>query len=72
MASNAYPKNRKEIETKFGTILIEELGNKIIRFMIGDFSDSKCRSTRSPTNQNSWDFPGAFITAYEGGDKSQQ
>lgn len=66
MASNAYPKNRKEIETKFGTILIEELGNKTIRFMIGDFSD-RSAAQLAVQQIRIMGFPGAFITAYEGG-----
>jgi len=66
MASNSYPKNRKEIEAKFGTILIEELGNKIIRFMIGDFSDRNAAQLAAQQIRT-MGYPGAFITAYEGG-----
>jgi N-acetylmuramoyl-L-alanine amidase len=66
MASNAYPKNRNEIETKFGSILLEDIGNKMIRFMIGDFSNSNA-AQKAAQQIKTMGFPGAFVTAYEEG-----
>jgi len=66
MASSSYPKNRNEIETKFGSIIIEDIGNKMIRFMIGDYSNRNA-AQKAAQQIKTLGFSGAFVTAYERG-----
>ena len=64
LAGNAYPKNRKEIEEKFGEIYTEKLPNGITRFMVGNFKTVKEARAIQPKVQ-AMGFADAFITAYE-------
>lgn len=65
-ANTVFPKNRAEIENKFGAIVTEKLPNGIIRFMVGNYDSA--REARSHISQaQKLGFSDAFINAYENG-----